>query len=91
MPNVRTRFFVANVGASAPSASGGGTQTVSLQPVYQGSPNGQNTVPENAVFGPGQPAASINIVVADAASARTFLPGREFFVDFLPIDEHPNG
>lgn len=71
---VRAKFKVQSV-----TETEGGLKTAQLQAVTSGSP-------ENEVFFKWTPSAQINLSTLNPAAAAEFFPGREFYVDFIPVD-----
>lgn len=69
---VRAKFRVESVTSSA-----NGTKTAKLFPVTSGSK-------ENAEFYKWTPGGSIDLSTLNEAAAEQFVPGREFYVDFIP-------
>ena len=69
---VRAKFKVMSV-----TESEGGLKSARLHPVTSGSP-------ENSEFYKWTPGGSIDLSTMNPAAADQFVPGREFYVDFIP-------
>ncbi|MDP3625003.1 MAG: hypothetical protein Q8S12_00285 [Hydrogenophaga sp.] len=71
---VRAKFKVASV-----TEQEGGLKTATLHPVTSGSP-------ENEQFFKWTPSGQIQLGTINPASAEHFVPGRQFYVDFMPVE-----
>ena len=75
--SVRAKFKVTNI-----SDNGDGMKSVSLAPVYSGSP-------ENEKFFKYTPSGAISIGTVNAEAAESFEVGKEFYVDFTLAEAAP--
>lgn len=71
---VRAKFKVASV-----TEQEGGLKTATLHPVTTGSP-------ENEQFFKWTPSGQIQLGTINPAAAEQFVPGRQFYVDFMPVE-----
>jgi len=74
MSTVRAKFKVASI-----TEHEGGIKTAKLQAVSSGSP-------ENNEFFKWTPSASIELSTMNPVAAEQFVPGKQFYVDFIAAD-----
>jgi hypothetical protein len=72
-PSVRAKFFVTDIEENTED----GSATITLAPVVGGSS-------ENDSFYKYTPGGSISLSTINAAAARQFQSGKEYYVDFTP-------
>ena len=81
--SVRAKFVVAWVEAGQLETNDGtvDVQTITLTPVASSDPNS-----ENARFWKLTPAGQIRLSTINAQAAAQFEPGKEFYIDFTPVE-----
>lgn len=81
---VRAKFKVQSISRAQGWGQHKEVQTIKLAPVTGGSP-------ENDAFYAATPGGQIELSTVRAEAAGEFDLGREFYIDFVPVDQGPAG